>query len=189
MSISKYTHLRPDSKIIHTFLHVFIRVISIFRQATGTSFMISSIKITCFFSQNFKVMTTLLWIFYFLCLRSSFDILQRSISQNCKKIILNTGIYGYHRFKEKFEDTKGVIRSRKSKDRQHNDQKKKNNLQYITKKTKDWATRTPLKTRDKLRCSGRVSSSCSISGTHRITRVLLKLSFHNQILCCFRCLC
>ena len=149
-----------------------------------------------FLSQNFKVMTTLLWIFYFLCLRSSFDILQRSISQNCKKIILNTGIntgiYGYHSCKEKFEDTKGVIRSRKSKDRQHNDQKKKNNLQYITKKTKDWATRTPLKTRDKLRCSGRVSSSCSISGTHRVTvvtQVLQKLSFHNQILCCFRCLC
>ena len=60
MAISKYTHLRPDSKIIHTFLHVFIRVISIFRQAIGTSFMESSIKITCFFSQNFKVMTTLL---------------------------------------------------------------------------------------------------------------------------------
>jgi hypothetical protein len=28
-------------------------------------------------------------------------------------------------FEEKFEDTKGVIKSRKLKDRQHNDQKKK----------------------------------------------------------------
>ena len=28
-------------------------------------------------------------------------------------------------FEEEFEDTKGVIRIRKSKDRQHNDQKKK----------------------------------------------------------------
>ena len=40
------------------------------------------------------------------------------------------------------EDTKGVIRIRKSKDRQHNDQKKKdkrpsNDLQNITHKTKD----------------------------------------------------
>jgi hypothetical protein len=31
-----------------------------------------------------------------------------------------------------------------------------------THKTKDRATRTPLKTRGELRCSGRVSSSCSI---------------------------
>ena len=34
-----------------------------------------------------------------------------------------------HSFKEKFEDTKGVTRSRKSKDRQHNDQKKKEKQQ------------------------------------------------------------
>jgi hypothetical protein len=70
---------------------------------------------------------------FLFALRSSFDILQRSISQNCKKIILNTGIntgiYGYHSCKEKFEDTKGVIRSRKSKDRQYNDQKKKEKQQ------------------------------------------------------------
>ena len=37
---------------------------------------------------------------------------------------------------EKFEDTKGVIRCRKSKDRQYNGQKKKTNsdLQSITQK-------------------------------------------------------
>ena len=51
---------------------------------------------------------------------------------------------------EKFEDTKGVIRSRKSKDRQYNYQKKKNkssndDLQNTTETTKDWLTRTPLK--------------------------------------------
>ena len=70
--------------------------------------------------------------------------------------------------------------------------RKNNNLQYITQNTKDQATQTPLKTRDKLRCSERVNSSCSISGTYRVTlvtQVLLKLSFHNQILCCFHCLC
>ena len=47
--------------------------------------------------------------------------------------------------KEEFEDIKRVIR------RQYNDQKKKNkwtnnDLQNTTQKTKDWATRTPLKT-------------------------------------------
>jgi ribosomal protein L44E len=53
---------------------------------------------------------------------------------------------------EKFEDSKAVTRSRKSKDRQYNDQAKKykrtnNDLQNTTKKTEDWATRTPLKPR------------------------------------------
>ena len=50
---------------------------------------------------------------------------------------------------EEFENTKGVIRIRKSKDRQHNGQKKKYkqhiNLQNTTQKKKDRATRTPLK--------------------------------------------
>ena len=73
---------------------------------------------------------------------------------------------------EKFEDIKGVIRSRKSKnDRQYNGQKKKgnNNLQSTTQKTKNQATQTPLKTGGELRCSRRVSSSCSTCGTCRVT--------------------
>ena len=50
---------------------------------------------------------------------------------------------------EELEDTKGVIRSRKSKDAPPNGQKKKNkstnnDLQNITQKTKDRATRTLL---------------------------------------------
>ena len=58
---------------------------------------------------------------------------------------------------EKFHDTKEVIRSRKSKDRQYNGQKKKdkrpnNDLQTITQKTKVRATRTPIKNRGDLRC-------------------------------------
>ena len=67
----------------------------------------------------------------------------------------------------------GGIRIRKSeKDRQHNGQKKKdkrinNNLQN----TKVRATWTSLKTGSELRCSGRVGSSCSTSGTRRITLV------------------
>jgi hypothetical protein len=38
-------------------------------------------------------------------------------------------------------------------------------------KTKDRVTRTPLKTRGELRCSGKVSSSCCTSGTHRVNLV------------------
>ena len=55
--------------------------------------------------------------------------------------------------------------------RQYNGQKKKYK-QLSTKhtyKTKDRTTRTPLKTGDELRCSGRVvNSSCSTSGTRRV---------------------
>ena len=51
---------------------------------------------------------------------------------------------------EVLEDTKGLTRSSKSKDRQHNGQKNKdkrtnNDLWNITQKTKDRATQTPLK--------------------------------------------
>ena len=53
---------------------------------------------------------------------------------------------------EKFEDTKGVIRSRNSKDRQHNtmverkkDKRTNNDLQNITQKTKDRAIRVITK--------------------------------------------
>jgi 4-diphosphocytidyl-2C-methyl-D-erythritol kinase len=85
---------------------------------------------------------------------------------------------------EKFEDTKGVITRHKSKkDRQHIGQKKKdhktnNDLQDITKKTKDRVTRTPSKNRDELRCSGRISSSCSTCDTRRL---IAKRHEHHQI--------
>jgi hypothetical protein len=52
--------------------------------------------------------------------------------------------------------------------------KGKKNKQQSTKhtyKTKDRVTRTPLKTRGELMCSGSVSSSCSTSGTRRINLV------------------
>ena len=38
-------------------------------------------------------------------------------------------------------------------------------------KTEDWVTRTPLKPGGALRCSGRISSSCSASGTRRVNLV------------------
>ena len=76
---------------------------------------------------------------------------------------------------QKFEDTKGVTRSRTSKnDRQYNGQKKKDkgtnkDLKNTKQKTKCRVTQTPLKTRGVLRCSGRVSISCYASGTRRVT--------------------
>ena len=53
---------------------------------------------------------------------------------------------------EEFEETKGVIRIRKSKDRQHNGQKKKYKQQSTkhANKTKDRVWRTPLKPGDEL---------------------------------------
>ena len=71
---------------------------------------------------------------------------------------------------EEFEDTGGVIRIRKSKNRQHNGLKKKNKKRSSkhTHNAKDRVTRTALKTGGKLRCTGRVSSSCSTSGTRRL---------------------
>ena len=74
---------------------------------------------------------------------------------------------------EEFKDTKGVIRTRESKDRQHNDQKKKDKQRFTrhTLKTKDRVTRTDLQIKDELRCSGMVSSSCSTSGTRRVNLV------------------
>jgi hypothetical protein len=69
------------------------------------------------------------------------------------------------------ERVEGVSRIRKSKkDRQYNgqikkDKQKNNYLQNITQKTKDGARRTPLQIGGELRCSERISSSCSTCGT------------------------
>jgi hypothetical protein len=50
-------------------------------------------------------------------------------------------------------------------------QKDKQRSTKHTYKTKDRVTRTPLKTGGELRCSGRVGSSCSTSGTRRVNLV------------------
>ena len=88
---------------------------------------------------------------------------------------------------EEFEDTKEVIRVRKSKkDRQHNGQKKKdkrtnNDLQNITHKTKDRVKKNmnPTKNRRELMCFGRVSSCCSTGGTPRkkCTKMIFNYNF------------
>jgi hypothetical protein len=74
---------------------------------------------------------------------------------------------------EEFEDTKRVIRIRKSKkNRQPNDQKdKQRSIKH---------TRFPLKTGRELRCSGRISSSCFISGTRRVNLVTNPVLSHER---------
>jgi hypothetical protein len=49
-----------------------------------------------------------------------------------------------------------------------------------THKTKDRVTRTPLKTGGEVRCCGRVSSSCSTSGTRRVNLVTNQVTSHKQ---------
>jgi len=78
--------------------------------------------------------------------------------------------------KEELEDTKGVIRILiLKKDRQHNGkekvQKDKQRSTKHTHKIKDRMTQTPLKTGGELMCQGRVSNSCSTSGTRRLNLV------------------
>ena len=84
---------------------------------------------------------------------------------------------------DEFEDPKGVIRIRKLKDKQYSGQKKKykrinNDLQNITHKTKKTSNTNPTKTGVELRCPGRLSRSCSNSGTHRVTLVTNQLKIH-----------
>jgi hypothetical protein len=67
----------------------------------------------------------------------------------------------------------------------HNDQKKNdkrtnNDLQNITHKIKDRVTRTPLKISGKLKCSGRVGSSCSTSDTRRVNLVTNPVISHER---------
>ena len=87
--------------------------------------------------------------------------------------------------KEEFEDTKEVIKIRISKNRHHNGQKKKiqKDKQRSTKhtlKTNNRITRTQLKTGSELMCSGRVSSSCSISDTHHVNLVTNLVISHDR---------
>ena len=86
---------------------------------------------------------------------------------------------------EEFEDTRGAIRiriSKKKKKRQHNWQKKMykgtNNDIQNKHKTKDRVTFNPLKTAGELRCSGRISSSCSNSDTRCVNLVTNQVISH-----------
>jgi len=57
-------------------------------------------------------------------------------------------------------------------------QKDKQRSTKHTYKTKDRVTRTPIKTGGELRCSGRVGSSCSTSGTHSFNLVTNPVKIH-----------
>ena len=57
-------------------------------------------------------------------------------------------------------------------------QKDKQRSTKHTHKIKDWVTRTPLKTSGELRCSGKVSSSCSTSGTCHVNLVTILVISH-----------
>jgi len=59
-------------------------------------------------------------------------------------------------------------------------QKDKQRSTKHTHKTKDGVTRTPLKTGGELRCSGRVSSSCSTSDTRRFNLVTDPMISHER---------
>jgi len=61
-----------------------------------------------------------------------------------------------------------------------NDKTIKNDLQKITQKTKDRAKRTPLKTRVEPKCSGRIISSWTTSGTYRVTPVTNTVMRHER---------
>ena len=68
---------------------------------------------------------------------------------------------------EKLKDTKPV--SRRTDNIMTKGKRTNHALQNKKQKTKDRATRNPLKTGDELRCSGRASSSCSTCDTLRVT--------------------
>ena len=55
-----------------------------------------------------------------------------------------------------------------------------NDIQNITQKTKDRATRTSLKTGGELVCSERVGISCSTYATRRVTLVTNPVSSHER---------
>jgi hypothetical protein len=56
----------------------------------------------------------------------------------------------------------------------------KEKVQTTISKTKDRVTRTPLKTGDEIRCSERVSSSCSTSDTRRVNLVTNPVIIHDR---------
>ena len=57
-------------------------------------------------------------------------------------------------------------------------QKDKQRFTKHTHKAKNRVTRNPLKTGDELRCSGKVSSSCSTSDTRRVNLVTNQVTSH-----------
>ena len=81
-----------------------------------------------------------------------------------------------YKYFENCEDTKGVTRSRKSKEIHYDDKNKyskrtHNDLQNTTQKTKDQVIRTQLKCGDGLGCSGKAGIFFPTSGICRVTLI------------------
>jgi hypothetical protein len=94
---------------------------------------------------------------------------RRSFTGSGETLILYNDVPSRWQKWEKFEDDKGVIRSRKSNGRRtyntmNKRQKYKQDLQNITQKMKDRATWTPLRTGSAIMCSGKIGSSGSTCG-------------------------
>jgi hypothetical protein len=79
---------------------------------------------------------------------------------NCAPLLADLFLYSYE------SELGQKIQSPKEKGQRTN-----NNLQNITHRTRDRATRTPLKTGGEPRCSGRVGSSCSTCDNRGVTLV------------------
>jgi hypothetical protein len=60
------------------------------------------------------------------------------------------------------------------------DKRANNDLQSNTQNIKERANRTRLKAGGELRCSGRVSNSCSTSGAHRVTVPMNSQTLHER---------
>ena len=106
-------------------------------------------------------------------------------------IRVNTEITDKHRRVWRYQSS---TQNPKSNNYKHsNGQKKKkgettiyNDVQHFAHKTKDWVTRTPPKSGGEHRCSGKISSSCSTSGTRLVTNPVISLK--SSIICAFsRC--
>ena len=92
--------------------------------------------------------------------------------------ILHKNRINVHFNKKKIEDSKRVIRGRKSKmNRQHNENSQKNKQRSINLKIDQ---RQPLKNRGEFMCSGRVNRCCSISGTRRVTHCYKEVQVMNE---------
>ena len=94
---------------------------------------------------------------------------------SCESVFLSNKQHQQSTWIDKFDWTTSYRRDSEGygpydiKSRQYNDPNKMG-MQLFTKHTdttKDRVTRIPLKTRDELRCSGRVSTSCSTGDTRR----------------------
>jgi hypothetical protein len=65
---------------------------------------------------------------------------------------------------------------------QKKDKRTNNDQQNVSQKTKDRATRIPLKTGNELRCAGRVSSLCSTCGTRKTKQRRVQDYLHVNLL-------